>query len=238
MEAAGGELPRRRSEEEEAAAAAAAAAAMMCPVCKKTFSSRKAMHGHMRTHPERTYRGTNPNSCAKPSKTKAPAAGDGSRQPVVISINFLVLTAEREKSQSMRILKRSTIKEEKKIDTEDGGCSTLIGAAAPPRKYEHRRRRMSFSSYQASGGHVSTHSRNGMSISDGAIKINPLMAEAEAAAEEVPMLSEKEWIAVDALKLLRESAVSTPTLAATHPPLTFDLNQPPSPSPPPADQRK
>lgn len=226
METAGGEVPRRRSNEE--AAAAQAVAAMTCPVCKRTFSSTKAMHGHLRTHPERNYRGTNPNPRAKPSKKKTPAAGDGSRQPVVISTDFLILTAERERSQSTGILERSMIKEETKVDREDGGCSTSTSAAAPPRKYEHRRRRMSFSSYQASEGHKSAR----------AIKISPLMA-----AAEVGMLSEKEWIAVDALKLLGESAVSTPTLAATHSPLTFDLTQPPSPlpppppPPPPADQR-
>ncbi|RVW18777.1 hypothetical protein CK203_107739 [Vitis vinifera] len=36
-----------------------------CPVCSKSFHSKKAMYGHMRCHPEREWRGINPPPSAK-----------------------------------------------------------------------------------------------------------------------------------------------------------------------------
>ena len=46
-----------------------------CPVCSKSFHSKKAMHGHMRCHPEREWRGINP-----PPSTKTASCSSASQE--------------------------------------------------------------------------------------------------------------------------------------------------------------
>ncbi|KAJ9699064.1 hypothetical protein PVL29_007914 [Vitis rotundifolia] len=46
-----------------------------CPVCSKSFHSKKAMHGHMRCHPEREWRGINP-----PPSTKTASCSSVSQE--------------------------------------------------------------------------------------------------------------------------------------------------------------
>ncbi|XP_034689075.1 zinc finger protein ZAT9-like [Vitis riparia] len=46
-----------------------------CPVCSKSFQSKKAMHGHMRCHPEREWRGINP-----PPSTKTASCSSASQE--------------------------------------------------------------------------------------------------------------------------------------------------------------
>lgn len=52
-----------------------------CPECRKSFYSAKALHGHMRKHPERSYRGINP-----PSPTSGAAAPDMTKEPRPITL--------------------------------------------------------------------------------------------------------------------------------------------------------
>lgn len=49
------------------ATATATATTSICPTCFKTFQSRKALYGHMRSHPERNWRGIQPPSSSSSS---------------------------------------------------------------------------------------------------------------------------------------------------------------------------
>ncbi|CBI24295.3 unnamed protein product, partial [Vitis vinifera] len=99
----------------------------LCPVCSKSFRSKKAVYGHMRCHPDREWRGINPPPSAKSDSCSTES---GSKN-----------TTDRSKNGN-------------KLDQKIVSESPLVA----PREHKCSTCHKVFPTFQALGGHRSSHS--------------------------------------------------------------------------------
>ncbi|XP_074569342.1 zinc finger protein ZAT3-like [Curcuma longa] len=142
---------------------------LTCPECGKTFPSEKSMYGHLRSHPERDYRGINRQAPAakknpKPrAKTRSDRATNSPNSnddidPEVVAALLLLSDPER-------------LLDPPRSGFDDRNALDLDGSYHPEsirRKVDSSGNRIYrcdtcfkvFSSHQALGGHVASHNKN------------------------------------------------------------------------------
>ncbi|XP_042423915.1 zinc finger protein ZAT2-like isoform X2 [Zingiber officinale] len=143
---------------------------LTCPECGKIFPSEKSMYGHLRSHPERDYRGVNRQAPAAKKNRKPPAKtrrdraantcdcnDDDDIDPEVVAALLLLSDPDR-------------LLEPPRSGFDDGNAHDLDGyqPESTRRKIDSSGNRIYrcdtcfkvFSSHQALGGHVASHNKN------------------------------------------------------------------------------
>lgn len=145
---------------------------LKCEFCNKEFTSWKALYGHMRSHPERPWRGMKPPTS---SSSSSAAAFRGGSPPVDCSTSLTPwpITAKRggtgsplpsssSSNQEEQINKKREIIDEEENDHTNGTHDHQIDLkdlTSMNNKYQCVLCNKSFSSHQALGGHKSSHKK-------------------------------------------------------------------------------
>ncbi|KAG6486372.1 zinc finger protein ZAT2-like isoform X1 [Zingiber officinale] len=140
---------------------------LTCPECRKIFPSEKSMYGHLRSHPERDYRGVNRQAPTAKKNRKTPAKTRRDRAATTSDGNDIdpeVVAALLLLSDPDRLL------EPPRSGFNDRNALDLDGYQPEPtrRKIDSSGNRIYrcdtcfkvFSSHQALGGHVASHNKN------------------------------------------------------------------------------
>ncbi|KAI3916145.1 hypothetical protein MKW98_004586 [Papaver atlanticum] len=129
-----------------------------CYECDKEFFSWKAVHGHMRTHPEREWRGTvPPPTVARPS---IPVAADDNREPPVPATNQDVEVATGLLLLSFansRGVLGSSANNLQKQEPHRSGHVNENSASSSNTRYECSVCKKVFPTHQGLGGHRARH---------------------------------------------------------------------------------
>lgn len=143
---------------------------LSCPECGKIFPSEKSMYGHLRSHPERDYRGVNRQAPPAKKNRKPPADtrrdratitsdrnGDDDIDPEVLAALLLLSDPDR-----LQDPPRSGFDDRNELDFHlDGPESTRRKInSSGNRVYRCDTCFKVFSSHQALGGHVASHNKN------------------------------------------------------------------------------